>query len=784
MYWFKKHPEHFRQESSELATNPNYKELFQERDELFVSHGFIITRQGKSSRHPILIVYPEGTPYQLPYIFPLKRELSHEEVVAIAAQKNPFPPTDIVKYFYGLRHQNSSGSLCFIEWETFDEGGQFYGIKSILQRVTDWYKGHTTGEFPPDSQEVEFCAHFNNVSKNFRLVYPLQFVENSNVQGEFYITQQLKIPKELFQEPLGLPYIGTYITGVTKGGIAIESSGELNVPEWIKEEGLATAIDFETKPDLLKRLFDEGRLKAGIWFSIDNEPTPFRHFTDLLAIIGNGSTDVGIQRLHAIAYNKVKVLPDELLIAIRFPNRRGEQEFQAFTVNKKANPNGLLLSGSELETLKDALSKYGNISAVICEKFSEELFFQRNASRADRSLLKEQSVTLLGVGALGGEISDCLAKAGIGNMCLVDNQVMSVQNIMRHVAGLEDVGKAKVNAVAELLHNHNPFLRDIIKVTEDITKSGVFNELPSESLFFSSIADDNIEGYINEMAVEAGRIVFYVRALRGGKAARIVRVIPGQDACLNCLGLYRRDKGNTVQIPSDPSLPTLRNECNNPVLPASAADLKLIASLASRIAIDFLQEEVKDSNHWIWTTEEIPETIFKEPFKLHSQTLSPHPNCQICNSGINAAVNIAPEVLEALKEKVINKAGRETGGVLAGYRNEEGEIFITHASDAGPKAIELPTRFEKDIEFCQQFLNDLLQQYGDKAIYLGEWHSHPNENNKPSSTDISSLSAISQQKEYLTDKPVMLIFTKSGNPSCTVHPAGKLHSHVALHIIP
>jgi len=780
MYWFKKHPDYFRQESRELASNPNYKELFQERDEFFVSHGYIITRLDTSRRHPILIVYPEGTPYQLPAVFPLKRALSHDEVKAVAGGQQI--PADAIEYFYGLRHQNGGGNLCFVEWETFDEGGVFFGIGSIIQRVTEWYKGHITGQFPPDSQEVEFCAHFNNVSRDFRLLYPLPFVENDNVKGEFYATQYFKLPKELSKLPIGALYLGTYITGVTEAGIATEQPRELSVPDWIREEGLATTLDVETKPDLITRLCDEGRLKAGIWFSVDSEPAPFVHFNELLAIIGNGSVDAGVARVHSIAFNKIKSLPSELLLGIRFPNRRGEPEFQAFIATKKANPDGLPIGCPELETLTAALANYESIAAVNCERFSEEIFFQRNSSRADRSLLQGQTITLLGAGALGGEIGDCLAKAGVGGMWIVDNQTVAVQNVVRHVSGLEDVGKSKTFAVAEILRSHNPFLGVIVQVEKNITHRGVFEHLPGHSVFVSTIADDNVEGYINEMAVETGRTVFYARTLRGGKAARIVRVIPGQDACLNCLRLYRGEAGNSVYIPLDPTLPTIRNECNNPVLPASAADLKLIASLTSRIVIDFLHDNAKESNHWIWTTEAIAGTAFEEPYKLHEQRLAPHPDCQICSGSDATIVHITPEVLETLKERVVRKARTETGGVLAGYRSDDGDVFITHASDAGPNAVEKSDRFEKDIQFCQQFLNNLLEEYGDKAIYLGEWHSHPNENNRPSQMDISSLSAISQQKEYLTDKPVMVIFTRSGNPSCSLHPAGKLHSHVELRV--
>ena len=89
-------------------------------------------------------------------------------------------------------------------------------------------------------------------------------------------------------------------------------------------------------------------------------------------------------------------------------------------------------------------------------------------------------------------------------------------------------------------------------------------------------------------------------------------------------------------------------------------------------------------------------------------------------------------------------------------------------------------RFEKDIEYCQHFLDELFVQSNQKKVYVGEWHSHPSSNNQPSGTDIKSLSEISYQKEYLTDTPIMIIFSNTGEPSCTVHPVGKRYYHTTL----
>lgn len=56
IHWFKRHPKHLAAESTALSNDNNYKELYQVRDNLFISHGNIIVRLDKIYYFPILIV--------------------------------------------------------------------------------------------------------------------------------------------------------------------------------------------------------------------------------------------------------------------------------------------------------------------------------------------------------------------------------------------------------------------------------------------------------------------------------------------------------------------------------------------------------------------------------------------------------------------------------------------------------------------------------------------------------------------------------------------------------
>ena len=173
------------------------------------------------------------------------------------------------------------------------------------------------------------------------------------------------------------------------------------------------------------------------------------------------------------------------------------------------------MGGFEVKTFKNGME--------LIEKLTEETYHQRNSKRAEYDILKEAAVNIFGVGAIGSEIADCMAKAGTGTLVLFDNQLMKAHNPVRHLGTLEQVGEPKITAVGEILFKHNPFIHiwPVPLNLYDFDISG--NYFLDNSITVSSVADDNVEAFVNQQLVIANKTAFYVRALRGGKAARIFR---------------------------------------------------------------------------------------------------------------------------------------------------------------------------------------------------------------------------------------------------------------------
>lgn len=779
--WFKKHPEFLRSESQLLSHDSNYQEIHQARNILFLSHGNIIVRLNKVYKFPTLFIYTDATPYKLPLVFPTKEELSADYIDHLSKLKLSEALEKIysnILFYYNLRHQNSSGSLCILEDENLNNGSQYFSITDIIKRVRDWNAGHLTKRYPPDSEEVDYIGHFSFICHEIKLIIPDFFIDLQLMEGQCFASLFKIIPQGVFFKNEKRIFFGVFIDGINQKGIIVQPN--INLRFSLFDERIKTSFDIITKTDIINKLIAEQKIFKAFWFHVEKEPKPFHTVSQLVEIIGNGSFENGISRMSQRCIDSFKTIPEYFYIGLRFPNRRNNLEFQFFKLIKASNPPTYNFSLVPVEKMKSILDQFDIVEAIEGEKLSESTYYQRNSLRADHDILIKYFINFLGVGALGSEIADCMTKAGVGAIELFDNQTLKLQNAIRHLAGMDHYGEPKVSSVADILFNHNPFIAISTK-TLNLFELDPPNHLTENSLSISSVADDNLEGYINQQLVISNNVAFYVRALRGGKSARIIRVIPGKDACFHCLSLYSKENSEFINIPEDLNYPTLRNECNNPIRPASASDLKLIASITARIVIDYLQTGDTSQNNWIWSTEVIQGTIITEPFKLYSQFIKPHKDCLYCHDNIRKyEIKINQVSIDKIKAYSKEDSEVETGGVLAGYYDANNNIIVLNVSGPGPNAVRTASRFEKDIDFCQNFLNELYINSNKKIVYVGEWHSHTSKRNLPSNTDLDSLTKISLQENYLTEFPIMIIISNDERFSCTVHPMNQKYYYTEL----
>lgn len=99
-------------------------------------------------------------------------------------------------------------------------------------------------------------------------------------------------------------------------------------------------------------------------------------------------------------------------------------------------------------------------------------------------------------------------------------------------------------------------------------------------------------------------------------------------------------------------------------------------------------------------------------------------------------VSITEAALDVVaREARQSRDGLETGGILLGHDYGQ-RIEIRHAGDPGPNAVRGTHTFDRDLAHATALAEAAWIR--DRSQWLGEWHTHPNQELVPSPRDLTS----------------------------------------------
>ena len=85
--------------------------------------------------------------------------------------------------------------------------------------------------------------------------------------------------------------------------------------------------------------------------------------------------------------------------------------------------------------------------------------YSRSKGLLEIGVLAEKHVAIIGLGSFGANIAVELAKAGVGSFSLIDFDRVELHNLSRHACGINDLGRLKTDAVADLIWGKNPYAK-------------------------------------------------------------------------------------------------------------------------------------------------------------------------------------------------------------------------------------------------------------------------------------------------------------------------------------
>ena len=262
--------------------------------------------------------------------------------------------------------------------------------------------------------------------------------------------------------------------------------------------------------------------------------------------------------------------------------------------------------------------------------------FSRVRGIFDTRILAPKTVAVIGVGSGGSLGALELAKSGVGNFILVDFDRLKAHNIVRHVCGIDDIGRFKTRAVRDAILRHNP-QASVVCHEVDITADGELLEqiLASSDLVFVATDNELSRYLINDACLYAGKPAVYGGAYERAFAGEVIRVIPGEAGCYACV---RQGLANTMRSISSQQEFDYTDDSDLEAEPGLGLDISFIGLIHAKLALLTLLRDTSstlediDADMIIWTNSARPQDgeLFERPLVRHFVKVAKFQDCPAC----------------------------------------------------------------------------------------------------------------------------------------------------------
>jgi molybdopterin/thiamine biosynthesis adenylyltransferase len=168
------------------------------------------------------------------------------------------------------------------------------------------------------------------------------------------------------------------------------------------------------------------------------------------------------------------------------------------------------------------------------DRYSRQILFRGIGSEGQARLAKG-SVVIVGCGATGSALSSLLARAGVGQLRIVDRDYVETSNLQRQI--LFDEADAadslpKAIAAARKIHAFNSAIK-VESLVADVTPENIDEICEGAQLILDGTDNFETRYLINDYAVSKSLPWIYTAAV--GSYCVTLNILPGETACLACI---------------------------------------------------------------------------------------------------------------------------------------------------------------------------------------------------------------------------------------------------------
>jgi molybdopterin/thiamine biosynthesis adenylyltransferase len=449
------------------------------------------------------------------------------------------------------------------------DGGWRYdrSARDLLARIDDWFVHHHTGDWPdyaltPDPQNFMKTRHLGVVITGEKWQ-----PHGDQVSGGFALWYK----EDVLKSP-------ALVAATAEGPSSLQ---------YAEDEALVSALGLSA---LRGGKQSEVECIQGVWFRIASPFVPPAILAELLLTIDQniGHTQGWAQQLcRELLSRRYRRLAQGFAIALGYG--QGVEERWLFLWC--AFPNKSKQNYPWEHHLRDIGVGAFNVAPA---RHSD---LMRRSAYISTSLA-EKHVTIFGLGALGGPVAALLAKCGVGEIGLVDYDLVTPGIVTRHVCGLADVGLPKVWAVYLQILQHQPYCK-VYQFIGAFSKDKIREAIVGCDLVIDTTANPGFGVLLSLVCSELQIPCMTAAMYRRGRVARLTLAVTKGDPCQGCY-----EHSGMERSPEDyPEIPVaadseyfVENGCGQVTQEAVALDVEASVNMIARAGIKFLRGEQLSGN--------------------------------------------------------------------------------------------------------------------------------------------------------------------------------------------
>ena len=183
----------------------------------------------------------------------------------------------------------------------------------------------------------------------------------------------------------------------------------------------------------------------------------------------------------------------------KYLSEKGKYKFLIFTIkqpNGKSVNIGIQLTRYTFDQEKMIFLNGAKFRLLNIDLINSKQLCIRGGGNTE---LSSKKILVIGCGSIGGYLIEQIAKSGINNIEVIDDDILKEENIYRHVLGMEYVGRYKSEAICEYIKRNIPHINIVGTQTtiEEALEDESIN-LNNYDLIISAIGNHNINRWLNE----------------------------------------------------------------------------------------------------------------------------------------------------------------------------------------------------------------------------------------------------------------------------------------------